>query len=577
MMGADYKPTPEQLAIIQHPGHAFVRACPGAGKTRTMVERARFVLSDRDDRRSIAFLSFTNAAVDELTSRLMEFGVLSHAPFPNFVGTFDRFLWQFLIAPFGIAGCTSTPRLVPDKKDWIVKPPFPGAREITLECFNRETGALIQEKADEVHFEPKNGPGAWESVAKKIIAHSLAQGQLDFEDVRNCVKDRLKDSNFATRIGRALAGRFREIIVDEAQDCNPVDLKIIAWLRSAGVTIKIICDPNQGIYGFRGGVTDELEAFAGTFAEINHLPMSGNFRSSSYICAAINGLRPPASRGNPDQALGRHKEEPTCVHLISYSGASVPPAIGGKFRTLIQSLGIKTVDAPILASTWSSASNAAGRRIEDAGNDKTLNFAQSVMSFLSAFEAGNRRDSLARLHRAVLLIRGQITSPGDYGRYISQPEQEDGAWRSEIIAIGQSLALKTGETSDDWLNRARSVLNRDLIGATTINQRLKNHAKLGSVLASGQPTELVARSIHDVKGLEFPAVCVVFTVRTAGKILAVLTGANTEPKAIEDARKMYVGASRAERLLAIAVPKSKVAAFETLLNGGGLPVTLLEV
>jgi hypothetical protein len=40
---------------------------------------------------------------------------------------------------------------------------------------------------------------------------------------------------------------------------------------------------------------------------------------------------------------------------------------------------------------------------------------------------------------------------------------------------------------------------------------------------------------------------------------------------------MYVGASRAERLLAIAVPKSKVAAFETLLKGGGLPVTILEI
>jgi superfamily I DNA/RNA helicase len=126
---SSYAPTREQQEIIDHIGAAFVTACPGAGKTRTMVERACQLLEHLDDRRGVAFLSFTNAAVSELESRLREFGALPVPLFPSFIGTFDRFLWQFLIAPFGIPGCGQVPKLVPDKSDWEVIPMRVRSRE----------------------------------------------------------------------------------------------------------------------------------------------------------------------------------------------------------------------------------------------------------------------------------------------------------------------------------------------------------------------------------------------------------------------------------------------------------------
>lgn len=132
-----YAPTEEQQKVIDHNGAAFVTACPGAGKTRTMVERARRLLDHLDDRRGVAFLSFTNAAVDELEARLRSFGALPTPLFPSFIGTFDRFLWQFLISPFGIPGCDRVPKLVPDKSNWEVKPPYDGAQSLRLRCFRQ--------------------------------------------------------------------------------------------------------------------------------------------------------------------------------------------------------------------------------------------------------------------------------------------------------------------------------------------------------------------------------------------------------------------------------------------------------
>lgn len=576
-MRADaYRPTPEQDAIIRHGGHAFIQACPGAGKTRTMVERARRLLTDRHDRRGVAFLSFTNAAVEELEARLRSFGILPSPLFPSFIGTFDRFLWQFFIAPFGVDGCERAPRLVPDKSDWEVKP-FDKAQPLKLKHFDRLTGTLLSEKAAEVRFNPKSGPKAWETTAQNLISRALTDGRLDFEDVRECVRKRLAQKLFADRLGAALAGRFREIVVDEAQDCNPADLKIVEWLRSSRIKIKVVCDPNQAIYAFRGGLTDELMQFGTAFDADDRLPMSGNFRSSPAICAAISQLRPPTSRGVPDVPLGPYKAETTPVYVMAYGGTGVPATIGERFQALAAGLGIPPASAPVLASTWASAGNAVGRAVSDAGNEKTLILAQAVMEFHFAFEAGNRRAALTHLHRATLLVHGKISNIGAYSNYIATSGLDDGRWRPTIIDIGQRLRLRSGEQPNQWLQRARDLLNSDLVGDSTIGQRLRSHAELGSVLAEASPTALPARAIHAVKGLEFPAVCVVLTARTAGGILDVLSGATVDAKLVEDTRKIYVAASRAERLLTIAAPKSRASTLKAVLDGGGHPVQVLNL
>lgn len=152
-----YLPTAEQEAIIGHDGHAFVRACPGAGKTRTMVERARHLLFRSVDRRGVAFLSFTNAAVEELEARLRSFGALPSPLFPSFIGTFDRFLWQFLVVPFGVDGFSQPPTLVPNKGEWEVKP-WDNTRAFKLKYFNRATGTVLPDKAVGAGFKSKDWP-----------------------------------------------------------------------------------------------------------------------------------------------------------------------------------------------------------------------------------------------------------------------------------------------------------------------------------------------------------------------------------------------------------------------------------
>src|ERR1022692_3239556 len=241
-----FKPTEEQKAVIAHSGSAFISACPGAGKTQVLVERARQELKITSTGRGLAFLSFTNAAISELKSRLQAEALLLTPPFPHYVGTFDTFIWQFFIAPLGIPGQAKAPRLIPDMDDRAVVP-YKDAQELPLSCFDRAAGTMIPEKAKQFGFDTAAKPGLtakYEATARHCRERFIARGELGFSDVRAVVKGHLTDIPLSTKLSAALAARFREIVVDEAQDCNPADIEIINWLRDAGIVPTIIPDPH---------------------------------------------------------------------------------------------------------------------------------------------------------------------------------------------------------------------------------------------------------------------------------------------------------------------------------------------
>ena len=559
-MTAIYKPTFEQEAVVLHDGCAFVTACPGAGKTRTMVERARRLLGDRNDRRGVAFLSFTNAAVDELEARLRSFGVRPSPLFPSFIGTFDRFLWQFFVAPFGIEGCDTTPRLIPDKPEWPVRP-HESMQPIPLRGFNRATGTLDPAVATELKFD--RDPARYQTRALNMLAAARAKGHIDFEDVRECVRSRLADGPFAERLGTALAARFREIIVDEAQDCNPADLDVVQWLRDSGLAVKVICDPNQSIYKFRGGVTDEIDRFAERFSKSERLPMSGNFRSTPAICSAIVALRPLAARTVVDEPLGPLKQDATPVHVLSYGGTSVPATIGAKFGEIARSLGISVADAPILASRLPTASKAIGHPAPKKSEHMTLMLARAVTDFHFSFSLGNRREALLALHRAVLHVQGHIHTVGEYHGHVVGAGSDDGKWRPGVIEIAQQLKFDPSMTAEGWL------LSAGLVTSVSIGQRLRSSHDLATALASPPLESHPPRTIHSAKGQEFAAVCVIMTSNKVGKIIAHLQTGGGDADDAEDARKIYVAASRAKRLLVLAVPRNSAPKLEALLAANG--------
>jgi hypothetical protein len=177
------------------------------------------------------------------------------------------------------------------------------------------------------------------------------------------------------------------------------------------------------------------------------------------------------------------------------------------------------------------------------------------------------------LHGIVLELGGKMGEK-TYHQYIAAEGLKPEEWRPAILELLQPLRFDPArDDAEAWLTRARTHV-APYLGANggSIAQKLRKHHALAAILACTPMSSLSARTIHSVKGMEFPGVCVVLSTTTCKDIIDYLTTGQPGQSA-EGARKLYVAASRAERLLVIAVPKSQGARLVAHIKNTGAEVT----
>ena len=420
---------------------------------------------------------------------------------------------------------------------------------------------------------------AYETTARRIRERLLERGHLGFDEARSLALKRISDAATAQRIALALKGRLCEVIVDEAQDCNPDDLNIIAWLRDSGLPTKIVCDPNQAIYEFRGGVTDHLYTFADTFHADNRMSVTGNFRSSPNICKAVAGFRPLAVRGSADEALGPNKEHTAPIEILSYTGRGVPPSIGITFSSILKAAAIDPASAPIVAATKGSGAAASGQPLALGSKHRTLRLAEAVSEFHYATGYSDVKKAMESAHALFLELEGKLGTLS-YHQYISEKDVEPLSWRSQVVSLLGLLRFSQDVHYDarGWHSAAKEVMGRELSidDNQSISQKLKWNEGLSGLLGAAPANTALSRTIHSVKGMQFPAVCVVTTSSTLKGILDFLQAGEPAAQA-ESARKLYVASSRAEKLLVIAAPKSQAQRLKTHLEAQGASANIRNI
>lgn len=563
--------TPEQRAIAEHPRGAFVEACPGSGKTRAIVARAGAIFGTLESNRGLAVLSFTNSAIDEFANRCTEHAFDGLRRFPNFVSTFDGFLRHFLFSPGGVAGVDEKPvivdswdRLGVDIRLWGAAA-FAGEAP-SLDLFNPEDNridpALIGMPALREHVVQHQA--AYERVAAARRASLRQRGYFSAADVRVEVVRRLANADWSTAMSRALAARFAEVIVDEGQDCDPLDCEIINWLRNAGVRVTVVADPDQAIYAFRHGVPANLRALADGYALDDRLALTGNFRSGPAICAVASTLR---RRIDPDVSLedaGRFLEP---VHVLTYPGRSAADTIGAFFLARLLEVGISASSTVVLAHGRRHALRACGSGAgEDVGDSKVARLATAVGSlWASSTSSRGRERALIAVERMILELMGSIADGEEPGsaasrrnidrrwlrrsalelltrlpRNCADSDEARAAWLQELHQLVRSLGL----TYAQGLTERRYFSSRG--GATW--HRCFQHPGVDS---------LTAATIHEAKGKQFEAVCVVIPPDSRGNTRTQQLVDAWENRVDDEAKRVvYVGLTRARRLAVLAIPQA---------------------
>jgi superfamily I DNA/RNA helicase len=563
--------TEEQRTFANHVPGAFVEACPGSGKTLAIAARIARIAPALPVRRGMAIVSFTNSAIEEFIARCHALGLDGAICHPGFVGTFDAFLRQFFFSPGGIEGVVLRPTVVDSWETLGVDVRLRGANAfrgdgVGLDLFDPANDQINPASIGHARLRAhvQGNQAAYEQAAAQRRRALRQRGYLSAADVRVDVLRRLQRAPWSRALGQALAARFQEVIVDEAQDCNPFDCQIIRWLRENGVTVTVVADPDQAIYGFRHGCPADLRAIANGYDARDRLPLTGNFRSSPSICGVAATLRTHAV---PDTSLGETAALAEPAHVLTYQGLAVPDVIGRRFCELMRASGIATKDGIILAHARKNALRACGSGCqEDAGNSNTSGMARAVGMFWSSSASNRVRElSLRVVERAILDLMGKIDE-GEVPSRAAERRGVDPRWlRRSALELISRVPRNCADTNDArtvWVSALRAQVLR--LGVTyrpemSERQYFQNRADADwqRLLVTGNAPGIGSATIHEAKGKEYDAVCVVIPpdLRESRRTEKLLTAWQNRTDD-EAKRVIYVGVTRAKRLCVIAVPSA---------------------
>jgi ATP-dependent helicase/nuclease subunit A len=144
--------------------------------------------------------------------------------------------------------------------------------------------------------EAGEGGGAWRHIAELLALYSQRfeavkerREGLDFEDLQLRAVRLLEGEE----IGNAYRGRFSHLLVDEFQDTNRLQLRLIEALRGPQTELTVVGDELQSIYGFRHADLDvfrEQRRAVEASADAVAMELSGNFRSRPELIGAVNAI-----------------------------------------------------------------------------------------------------------------------------------------------------------------------------------------------------------------------------------------------------------------------------------------------
>jgi len=289
-------------------------AGPGTGKTRTLAVRLAWLVTEKGVApESLLAITFTNKAAAEMRERLADLLGESTAARAT-VCTFHA-LGALLLREHGCAiGLAEDfvildeeARLLLAKRAW----PELGAREIdgALEAISqtknqiekdftteplRAQGEESEEDENNLRFSALSA-SQFSSLFQRYEASLAESHALDFDDlIARTVA--LLDGN--GEILRQVRERFVWIAVDEYQDVNPAQHRLLRLLAGDGQRLTAIGDPDQAIYGFRGADHRYFAAFPTDYPGATTLHLRQNYRSAQSILDAAQQV----IARNPDRA-----------------------------------------------------------------------------------------------------------------------------------------------------------------------------------------------------------------------------------------------------------------------------------
>lgn len=259
-----------------------VIAGPGAGKTKTLIARLQYLVEVRGVAPGqITAVTFTNRAAQEMRDRLKQASDAKQCGYEDIqIGTFHAVSSRFLKKK-GIPVLLADEGLKEELAGEAMKQAgLKGSPGRFLRDLSRVKNGMTEPESEE----GKETEEDKRMEARRLYQEAMKeQGVMDYDDLLLETLRLLEEEETVAEEDRAC---FSCLLIDEFQDINPLQYRLMqAWNRN-GTELFVIGDPDQSIYGFRGSDAACFDKLQADFPELHTIRLEENYRSTRQILAA---------------------------------------------------------------------------------------------------------------------------------------------------------------------------------------------------------------------------------------------------------------------------------------------------
>jgi DNA helicase-2/ATP-dependent DNA helicase PcrA len=594
---------PQQLeAVHATEGPVLILAGAGSGKTRVITYRVVHLIEGigvRPD--SILAVTFTNKAADQMKFRIRSLLQGSRSGDP-LVSTFHSFCVRLLrreihelgySRDFTIYDDTDQMQVVKaSMKDLKVDEKIVSARTIQSRISSAKNHGKSPDNLTEESWEP-----SWEftaAVFRDYDKRLKRSNALDFDDL--LIKS-VEIFDKSPETARRYSARYPYVMVDEYQDTNRQQYRLVRHLTSTHSNVCVVGDEDQSIYSWRGADIQNILSFEKDYPSVRVIRLEQNYRSTKTILAAASAVvannemrkgknlwtqNPPGERimymeasdsdeeamFTAEKILGYQKSRPDARIAVLYRTNFLSRVMEEKLRRynmkyriaggfsfyeraeIKDMIGYLTIalnpqDSVHVLRVINSPARGIGKSTTDTIQDIAVDRETSVWGAIRI--AVDEQRFPTRTIRALESFYRMVES------FIqAAPELSNAQLLEKIVTATKYVEMLHEEGTEEALNRVEKI--RELLTAAEESQERGEHLREfldHAALVSDQDSydeqaPITLMTLHTAKGLEFP---IVFIMGLEDGLFPHNRSIGDANQLEEERRLFYVGMTRAEEKL----------------------------
>lgn len=617
----------QREAVFHTEGPLLILAGAGSGKTRVLTHRIAYLIEEKGiNPWNILAITFTNKAAGEMRERVDD--IVGFGSESIWVSTFHSTCVRILRRHIDRLGYDNNFTIYDSDDQKTLMKDVCKLLQIDTKTYRERTIlSAISSAKDEMITPEEYELNAYGDFSKKKIAEAYkeyerqlkANNALDFDDL--LVKT-VQLFQTQPEILEYYQDRFRYIMVDEYQDTNTVQFKLISLLAAKYKNLCVVGDDDQSIYKFRGANIQNILSFEKEFEHTKVIKLEQNYRSTSTILDAANAVI-KNNVGRKAKSLWTENGEGEKIQFRQFDTAyDEAEYIVGDIRERVDNGKAAYCDHAVLYRT-----NAQSRLFEE--KMITANIPYKIVGGVNFYARKEIKDLLAYLKtidngKDDLAVRRIINVPKrgiglttvnriteaaqqrgisfyealcsadlvpGLGRSISKLESfaamieyfrkeaehlsitelmeeilTETGYVEELKAEGEEEAEARLQNIDEFLNKIAAYEESCEEELPTLSGFLEEVALVADIDSLDEESDyVVLMTLHSAKGLEFPYVYL--AGMEDGIFPSYMTITADDPTEIEEERRLcYVGITRAKKELVMTCARRRMIRGETQYN-----------